>query len=569
MDPNANAGSPDPVNPAHRPHDIAEAGPINPATGQPDHSAEVSALKSWLRENLVSLAITAVAVVLIVLYTDPIDTLKVIVGLGLVIFIHELGHFLAAKWCDVHVKTFSIGFGPAVPFCSYKWGETTYMLGIIPLGGYVAMVGEGEGADGEEGEEDPRSFRKKTVGQRMLIISAGVVMNVILGMACFVAAYMHGVREEPGILGSVHSGGAAWRAGLRSDDQIVRIGTRDNPTFKDLRPVVMSTRKDEKLAVTVQRDGGPKTFEVEPLREEGTYYPTLGISAQSQLKLLALKKGNVRPTVPGSPAASAADPGFERGDRIVGMTDPELAKSEPDPVKAITPLKPDPRNPEGAPDITEYYRRMALLADRPVAFRVERAGGGSPVDITVRPAPRADLGVRMRMGRVSALRSGGPAEAAGVVAWSEAQPNQGDRIKSVRLPEADGSQTWFTAGEVSGSQRKLDPLLLPHEVKRWADRLPPNATPEQRTVTLEVLRKVGHEENKPVEVRVPYDPGYRFDREVILLPNSPVPLGGLGLAYWVEAVVDEAERGGPADGKLQRDDQITAVRYHARDEDGN
>ena len=91
-----------------------------------------------------SLIITAVVVGLVIIYLDPIDTLKVMIGLGLVIFIHELGHFLAAKWCDVHVRTFSIGFGPAVPFCSYKWGETTYMVGIIPLGGYVSMVGEGD-----------------------------------------------------------------------------------------------------------------------------------------------------------------------------------------------------------------------------------------------------------------------------------------------------------------------------------------------------------------------------------------------------------------------------------------
>ena len=111
---------------------------------------------------MVSLIITAVVVALVIIYLDPIDTLKVIIGLGLVIFIHELGHFLAAKWCDVHVKTFSIGFGPAVPFCSYKWGETTYMVGIIPLGGYVAMVGEGDNAADEDAEEDPRSFRKKT-----------------------------------------------------------------------------------------------------------------------------------------------------------------------------------------------------------------------------------------------------------------------------------------------------------------------------------------------------------------------------------------------------------------------
>src|SRR5205814_7414412 len=108
----------------------------------------------------------------------------VTVGLGFVIFIHELGHFLAAKWCDVHVLTFSIGFGPALPGCSYKKGETTYKLSLLPLGGYVNMVGEGTDAD--ESEDYPRSFKNKSVGQRMAIISAGVVMNVLFGALAFI-----------------------------------------------------------------------------------------------------------------------------------------------------------------------------------------------------------------------------------------------------------------------------------------------------------------------------------------------------------------------------------------------
>src|SRR5262249_43204178 len=79
----------------------------------------------------------------------------VAVGLGFVVFIHELGHFLAAKWCDVHVQTFSIGFGPALPGCSFQKGETTYKISVLPLGGYVSMVGEGPEAD--EDENYPRS----------------------------------------------------------------------------------------------------------------------------------------------------------------------------------------------------------------------------------------------------------------------------------------------------------------------------------------------------------------------------------------------------------------------------
>ncbi|MBA4191747.1 MAG: hypothetical protein C0467_27520 [Planctomycetaceae bacterium] len=555
LDPNSNAANPEHVNPPT---------PTGGAEQPLDHSAEVSALKSWFKENRGGLIFTSVAIALVIIYLDPIDTLKVLLGLGLVIFIHELGHFLAAKWCDVHVKTFSIGFGPAVPFCSYKWGETTYMIGIIPLGGYVSMIGEGDNADGEEAEEDPRSFRKKTVGQRMVIISAGVVMNIILGMGCFVAAYLHGVQEKPAIVGNIESGGAAWRAGMRTDDDIVRIGSREKPFFNDLRPIVMATHKGEQVPIAIRHAGETQMVDlnVEPLKDEGARFPQLGIAPPYRLTLLSMKQPGFQPTVPGSPAANASAP-FEGGDRVIAMTDPANPTQ-------ITPIKPDARDPESGPDINDYYQRMTKLAGQPVTLRVLRKG--QTLDIVVKPAFRSDLGVRMQMGKITALRTGGPAEKAGVRAWSEDQPNQGDRIKTVKLPEPGGKQTWFAAGEVKNANpnvtvRKLDPVLLPLELKKWFDRLEAAKEPD-RTVKLEVLRQEGHQENTPVELTLTYDPSYRYDRELIMLPNSPTPLGGLGLGYAIDAVVFEVEKGGSAEGKLNPGDTVVAVRFKSVDRAG-
>src|SRR5262249_9379513 len=89
---------------------------------------------------------------------DAIILLKVFIGLGIVIFIHELGHFLAAKWCNVHVLTFSIGFGPPLfGICKFQGGETLYKIGWIPLGGFVRMLGEG--TESEDGDDDPRSYK--------------------------------------------------------------------------------------------------------------------------------------------------------------------------------------------------------------------------------------------------------------------------------------------------------------------------------------------------------------------------------------------------------------------------
>ena len=93
-------------------------------------------------------------------------------GLSVVVFFHELGHFLVARYCGVRVLTFSLGFGPEIAGFTDRRG-TRWRISAIPLGGYVSMVGEGDTAAEEEGEEDPRSFKHKSVGQRMGIDPTG------------------------------------------------------------------------------------------------------------------------------------------------------------------------------------------------------------------------------------------------------------------------------------------------------------------------------------------------------------------------------------------------------------
>ena len=460
MDPNVNTGpvNPEP-NPPSKPHDIAQPGPIDPATGQPDHGVEVTELKSWFRENAVSMVVTVGVVAAVCIWLDPIDTLKVVLGLGFIIFIHELGHFVAAKWCDVHVKTFSIGFGPAVPFCSYKWGETTYMIGIIPLGGYVAMVGENEGAEGEdEGEEDPRSFRKKSVGQRMVIISAGVIMNIIFGMGCFVAAYLHGVQEKPATVGYVEGGGGAWRAGMRTGDHIVNIDGRQNPYFDDLRPIVMSSSKDEQVPIEWDRkepNGNVQHFSdtVAPIRDDGQRFPQIGIGPPSQLTLISGNKRKVKPYYSGTPAADATSADgqkFEPGDRIIKMTDPKNPKGEPTPVA----------------DYDEYYKRMVLFAKDDITFVVQRqrkddGSGKEPetVAIVVKPAYRHDLGMRMQMGKVAALHEEGRQRrqsrrdrGRGGAAIDTRRPHQG------RHAAGEGRQAPVVRGRASGLEQEGVPV---------------------------------------------------------------------------------------------------------------
>ncbi|MEX2561324.1 MAG: site-2 protease family protein, partial [Pirellulales bacterium] len=151
---------------------------------------------------------------------------QVALGLGMVIFVHELGHFAVAKWCGVKCEKFYLGFGR--PIFRFQWGETEYGIGILPLGGYVKMLGQEDNPSraieeterarvpGEGGEPapaaaayDPRSYLAKSVPQRMAIISAGVIMNVIFAFVFAVIAYGLGVPYQPSIVSKTMPGSPA------------------------------------------------------------------------------------------------------------------------------------------------------------------------------------------------------------------------------------------------------------------------------------------------------------------------------------------------------------------------
>src|SRR5262245_18673080 len=170
--------------------------------------------------------------------------LLVLVGLGMVIFFHELGHFAVAKWCDVNVERFSIGFGPIL--FSRKWGETEYALSAIPFGGYVKMLGQDDidpsQLTSEEIARDPRSYTAKSVSQRMAIISAGVTMNIITGLMFFAAAFSWGIQRPDNEVGSVQIGMPAWEQGVRPGDRLVEINGNRIYDFTDLiRNVALSS----------------------------------------------------------------------------------------------------------------------------------------------------------------------------------------------------------------------------------------------------------------------------------------------------------------------------------------
>jgi len=377
-DPNK-VNNPPPVNPrdphAAAPRDPAPR-PLDDGVHPGSEEAEASP-GAWLVQNAVIFLI--VLSLFVWAYTsgglEGVWTwTKVGLGLGLVIFIHELGHFLVAKWCAVHVQTFSIGFGPALPGCRFQWGETTYKLAVFPLGGYVKMVGEGE--DSEEDEEDPRSFKNKTVWQRMAIISAGVVMNVVLGFVLFITVFMsHGDKRTPGVVGRVEPGGPVWRSGVPTGSVIKQIGSLEDPSFDDLLPEVGLSAEGRKLPfVVVTPEGKRLSTEIEPRLAKGDRRPVIGLMTPAEPRLVPQRgaQKRLRPVGYSSAAAKAREVPLKPGDRVVATTDPD----RPDEPGAMLDLKPVTGQDY---DFKEFNRRLELLAGKPMTVLVQRRERGAEI----------------------------------------------------------------------------------------------------------------------------------------------------------------------------------------------
>ena len=198
------------------------------------------------------------------------NILKVVFGLGLVIFIHELGHFVAAKWNGVKVEKFYLGFDFfGLRIASFRRGETEYGIGGIPLGGYVKMLGEDPPSEGGEPTKDPRAFSNKSIGARTVILSAGVAMNILLGWILFTTTHLLGVVEQPARLGWVQAGSPAYEAGLREGDEIVSINGNDDVNYQRLRLKVSLSAANQKVVFGVKRPGVPEilTIAVEPRKQ--------------------------------------------------------------------------------------------------------------------------------------------------------------------------------------------------------------------------------------------------------------------------------------------------------------
>jgi len=204
--------------------------------------------------------------------------ISAILMIAVIIFLHELGHFLAAKWMGMPVETFSLGFGTRL--VGFKWRETDVRLSLLPLGGYVKLAGYNP----EEPEaEDPHGFLQQPFGKRMLFYSGGVLANIATAFLLFTAMCVHEAgavgQSSPLLVGSVTPGMAAAQAGVHTGDLIKSIGDLKFPGSQpdEFAPYV-SARAGQVLDLTLERDGQALALKITPSNVGGSGKLGIGYS---------------------------------------------------------------------------------------------------------------------------------------------------------------------------------------------------------------------------------------------------------------------------------------------------
>ncbi len=244
------------------------------------------------------------------------NVLLVIAGIGLLIFIHELGHFLVAKKIGVRVLAFSLGFGPAI--FKKKWGETEYRLSIIPLGGYVKLAGEGPD---EEKTGASWEFSSKSAGQRAAVFVAGVALNAVLAFFAFIVAFQIGVPFITPEVGQVMPGWPAWEAGIKRGDKIVEIDGSRDLDFEDIFTVVALSNPAKGVPLKVERDGKTLDMVVVPRYDEEHGIQRIGIMPATTLEIdkIFAFENNVSP---------ARDAGIQVKDVVVAVNGKRISTEE-------------------------------------------------------------------------------------------------------------------------------------------------------------------------------------------------------------------------------------------------
>jgi len=238
-----------------------------------------------------------------------VTVISFVIVLGVLVFIHEFGHFCVAKLSDIKVEKFSLGFGPKL--IGFRKGETEYMLSLLPLGGYVKMVGEAPGEEIPE-EDRRRSFTAKSPLNRAAIVAAGPVMNLILAFILLPLIYIIGIEvpaylEEPTAVGYVFADSPANKAGIKKGDIIKLVDGKPVATWNDFIAIT-SLNPESTLRFSITRGDRVIESTVNPEASAKTGAGTVGILPPMRPRISSVNSGY--------PAYKA---GLRAGDEIVAV----------------------------------------------------------------------------------------------------------------------------------------------------------------------------------------------------------------------------------------------------------
>lgn len=247
-----------------------------------------------------------------------ITIISVIIVLGGLIFFHELGHFLMARVLGIGVSTFSLGFGPKI--LKFKPGKTEYALSLVPLGGYVALVGESDVGDLPAGFTMQESFALRPGWQRLLVIAAGPVANILLAwLLCWALAFGWGTPVLQPVIGGIQADSPAFRAGLAAGDRILAIDGTPIESWEQMSSLI--NRSDghplELEVLRPEKDGESQTLHLTLQAERSTRKTIFGEDESAWL--IGVRAGNAV-TTKAEPFWAAAGAGAMQTWNMVALT---------------------------------------------------------------------------------------------------------------------------------------------------------------------------------------------------------------------------------------------------------
>ncbi len=446
--------------------------------------------------------------------------LIVLFGINALIIVHEFGHFIVARMCGVRCEKFYIWFDAwGFKLFSFKRGDTEYGLGWLPLGGYVKMLGQEDNPaeiknelerakqdvqsqNSETSDESqkkiqelentlyaPDSYQSKNVFQRMAIISAGVIMNVIFAIICAGAAFCIGFPETTSRIGAVLPGTPAWEAGLRAGDEITEMNGTPVTLFAQVPYGIIDGKE---VSTKVRRGDNEFTVNMIPKKEADGLMPMVGINPATSLTLSATDH----------PYMPLLNPEKERARE-------ELLEPFSNDEYLLTEMNGEPVQ---SPADTESLLRRFI--DQPITFTFKKSSHGIPLSdaapqsVTLPPQPLYETGIRLAMGEIVLLQNDSPAKKAGL------SPRQVDENGNLI---SEGDIITAIDGETI-----TNPLALPYRLQKLATERP--------AVVVTVLRK-GEVVDIPVTLNK--DAGYTG----VLSHNGVLASDALGISYQVDPVI--------------------------------